>query len=67
MQRLVRCPFCNGREVSMHTVYEPDGTEYTYFECECGAMVQFSTRAGVPVTQSASVQRWNRRALNLCN
>jgi hypothetical protein len=67
MQRLVRCPFCNGREVAMHTVYEPDGTEYTYFECECGATVQFNTKMGVPVTQSASVQRWNRRALNLCN
>jgi hypothetical protein len=67
MQRLVRCPFCNGREVSMHTIYEPDGTEYTCFECECGAVTQFNTKMGVPVTQSASVQRWNRRALNLCN
>lgn len=65
MQRLVQCPFCGGREVSMHTVQEADGTEYTYFECECGAVVQFSTKAGVPVTQSASVDRWNRRALKV--
>jgi hypothetical protein len=65
MQRLSKCAFCGGNQVAMHTVQEADGSEYTYFECECGAVVQFNTKAGVPVTQSASVQRWNRRAIDL--
>jgi lysyl-tRNA synthetase class I len=63
--RLSKCPYCGSRRIAVHTVEEWDKPDVTYFECECGAVVQFNTKAGVPVTQSASVQRWNRRAIEL--
>jgi Lar family restriction alleviation protein len=67
IKRLARCPFCNSEDIELHTIEQKLAmhvSEYSYVHCRnCGAEVSFTDNC----TKQDTVQRWNRRALNLCN